>query len=113
MSQMSSPWHHFFNDLPLSTAKPFVDALSPSYYLKPGPCISSDRWRKGPVTALLCRRDNAVPAERQDKIWRGIQREWIEAGHSPFVSRPEEVAGVLERLVGVGLKKEGDGEGAS
>ena len=102
MSHMASPWHYFFNDLPLSGAKPFVDALGATYYLGPEPKISKDDWRKAPVTALLCKRDNAVPAERQEQIWKGIESEWIDAGHSPYVSRPEEVADILLRLVGEG-----------
>ena len=47
----------------------------------------------------MCRKDNAIPAERQERIWKGMEVEWIEAGHSAIVSRPEEVAGVLVRLV--------------
>lgn len=100
MTHMASPWHYFFNDLPLSAAKPFVDTLGPTYYLGTGPKISSDKWRKAPITALLCKRDNAVPGKKQEQIWKGMESEWIDAGHSPYVSRPEEVADILVRLVG-------------
>lgn len=96
---MSSPWYYFFNDLPLSAAKPYVDALKETHYLGTGPVISTDKWRKAPITAVLCRKDNIIPAERQEKIWKGMEIEWIDAGHSPYVSRPGEVAEILVRLV--------------
>jgi hypothetical protein len=64
-----------------------------------GPVISSDKWRKARVTAVLCRKDNLIPAERQEKIWKGMEREWVEAGHACFVSRPGEVAEILVRVV--------------
>ena len=73
--------------------------MGATYYLGPGPVISTDKWRKAPIAALLCRKDNAIPAERQEKIWKGMETEWIDAGHSPYVSRPTEVAEILVRLV--------------
>jgi len=51
------------------------------------------------VTAVLCRKDNLIPAERQEKIWRGMEVEWVEAGHACFVSRANEVAEILCRVV--------------
>lgn len=99
MSHIASPWHYFFNDLPLSAAKPYVDSLDATYYLGTGPVISSNQWRKAPITAVLCRKDNAIPAERQERLWKGMDTEWIDAGHSPFVSRPSEVGDILIRLV--------------
>ena len=64
-----------------------------------GPVISSDKWRKAPIKAVLCAKDNLIPAERQEKIWKGVDREWVEAGHACFVSKPEEVADILVRAV--------------
>jgi hypothetical protein len=61
--------------------------------------ISSDKWRQAHILAVLCRKDNLIPAERQEKIWKGMEREWVEAGHAPFVSRPGEVADILVRAV--------------
>lgn len=102
MTHMSSPWHFFFNDLPLSAAKPFVDAIGQTYYVGPMK-LSSEKWRTAPVTALLCRKDNAVPPERAERMWKegetAEQVEWIDACHSPWVSRAEEVAGMLVKAV--------------
>ena len=64
-----------------------------------GPVISSDKWRKAPITAILCRKDNLISADRQEKIWRGMEREWIEAGHAPFVSQPEVLAKMLAGII--------------
>ena len=103
MSHMDNPWHYFFNDLPLSAAKPFVDSIGATYYLGTSPVISTDKWRKAPLTAILCRKDNAVPPARQESIWKGMESEWIDACHSPYVSRPEEVAEILVRVAGKGM----------
>ena len=64
-----------------------------------GPVLSSDKWRRAHVRALLCSKDNLIPAERQEKMWKGVPREWVEGGHVPFVSRAGEVVGVLVRAV--------------
>lgn len=69
MNQMADPAHFFFNDLSPAAAEPWIDALDDTYYLRRGPVISSEDWRKAPVTALLCKRDNAVPPDRQKMVW--------------------------------------------
>lgn len=49
--------------------------------------------------AICCQKDNLIPAERQEKIWKGMEKVWLEAGHAPFVSRAGEVADVLIKAV--------------
>ena len=105
MNRMATPEHFFFNDLPASEAQQWVRALEPAYYMGREPVISSEEWRKAvSVTALLCKRDNAVPPERQGMVWQGMETEWIDAAHTPFVSRPEEVAGIVVRLAQAGAE---------
>jgi hypothetical protein len=149
---MSSPWHFFFNDLPLSAAKPFVDACGETYYVGPMHLIS-EKWRQAPITALLCKKDNAVPLKRQESMWKWLEDEdegeenvdedealasaadigvdgsvefegfeagtsngqangggtmkakkngleYIDACHTPWVSRAQEVANFLMRVLG-------------
>ena len=99
MVHMASPQTQFFNDLSPSEAEPWVEALDATYYLGQQVKISSEEWRRrAPVAAVLCRRDYAVPLEQQEEMWRGVEREWIDAGHTPYVSRPGEVAEILARL---------------
>lgn len=123
MIHMSSPWHYFFSDLPLSLAKPFVDACAETYYVGPMQ-IMSDNWREACVSALLCTKDHALPKDRQERMWEWLRvREaekrrkeegegeeedavrWIDACHAPWVSKPEEVADFVARGVGGGKGK--------
>lgn len=106
---ISSPWHYFFNDLPLSLAKPYVDACTQTYYVGPM-SLASENWRKAKITAILCLKDNAIPVKRQEGMWAWLesdeeglprQKDWpgrlerIQACHSPWVSRAREVAGLI------------------
>lgn len=100
MSHMAYPAHNFFNDLSAAEAQKWVDALDQVYYLGRDVVVSSEDWRKAPVTALLCKQDNAVPPDRQEMVWQGMEQEWIDAAHTCYVSKPEEVAEVLVRLAG-------------
>ena len=118
MCHMSSPWHAFFSDLPLSLAKPFVDAVSATYYVGPAH-LTSERWRTAPVTAVLCRKDKILSLRRQEAMWKPLcECEYIEACHTPYVTRPEEMAKLLEKMVEVrweesflGFGGDGAGEG--
>lgn len=105
MTHMSSPWHFFFNDLPLSAAKPYVDACAPTYYVGPM-SISSDNWRRANITTLLCTKDNALPLARLEEMWGWLEEGGdgrlgrIHACHTPWVSKADEVADWLARCVG-------------
>jgi pimeloyl-ACP methyl ester carboxylesterase len=53
-------------------------------------------WRERPATYLVCTEDLATPAEVQRRRVRGDARTVeFEAGHHPFLSRPEAFAQVL------------------
>jgi hypothetical protein len=128
MAKITSPWHFFFNDLPLSAAKPFVDAIATTYYTGPMQ-LTSEAYRRAPMTALLCKHDKAMKPMRQEAMWSWLQAisdeekeeeeryghgdgdwamvkeprsqvEWIEACHTPWVSKADEVAAFLARTVG-------------
>jgi hypothetical protein len=71
---MSSPWHYFFNDLPLSLAKPYVDACEQTYYVGPM-SLHSENWRKARITAIVCTKDNAMPLKRQEGMWGWLEEE--------------------------------------
>lgn len=99
MQQIENPGTAFFNDLSPADAQPWVDALGPGYYLGRGPVITSEEWREAPILAILCRKDNAIPPERQEMMWQGVEAEWIDAAHTPYVSQPKELAEMLVRLI--------------
>jgi pimeloyl-ACP methyl ester carboxylesterase len=56
-------------------------------------------WRSIPSTYVVCRRDGAIPADYQEELaaQAGEVVRW-DAGHSPFLSRPAEVADLLVTL---------------
>jgi pimeloyl-ACP methyl ester carboxylesterase len=58
-----------------------------------------DAWPDVPTGYLLCRDDRFFPAEWTRQVVRerlGITPDEIDGGHSPFLSRPKELAGRLE-----------------
>ncbi|WP_173161804.1 alpha/beta fold hydrolase [Phytohabitans suffuscus] len=56
-------------------------------------------WRDKPASYLFCTEDRAVPMDVQEAYAEGLRghRDRLDASHSPFWSRPSDVAGVLER----------------
>ncbi len=108
---MSNPAYVFFNrssededdDLKL-----WLRNLDDSYYLggaPSGPMVTSDDWRTAaPITALLCRQDNANAPAMQELMWQGTEIEWIDAPHTSYLTHTDEVAQILARLVNVNGK---------
>jgi hypothetical protein len=56
-------------------------------------------WECVPVTYVFCTRDNAIPIEVQEGMVKGAGARFrevvVEAGHSPFLSKVEEVVGAI------------------
>ncbi|MFZ1992534.1 MAG: alpha/beta hydrolase [Solirubrobacteraceae bacterium] len=53
-------------------------------------------WRSTPASYIVCTRDLAIPAETQRKRVRdGARRVEFDAGHHPFLSRPDAFAHAL------------------
>lgn len=63
----------------------------------------SDRSLDGRRVYILTKRDQALPAEAQKAWLEGCGVEWemkeVDAGHAAFISRAEEVAGIIESAV--------------
>jgi hypothetical protein len=60
------------------------------------------RWPDGPAAYVLCAADRAIPPEYSRRAageQLGVKAIEIPGGHSPFLSRPRELATLLERLV--------------
>lgn len=96
----------FYNDVEPELAARYVDALLPHAYIAfRSPC-PSPAWEeedfKGKFAYIRCTEDPAVPLSMQESIMKGTGVDWIvrdiAGGHSPFVSRPEELAGMLLEL---------------
>jgi pimeloyl-ACP methyl ester carboxylesterase len=62
--------------------------------------VTAAAWRERPSAYLICERDNCVPAAAQEGLADGCGHvERVDAGHSPFFSRPEDVEAFLDRAV--------------
>lgn len=101
MLYMANARTQFFNDIESDAdADVLVKQLTPVYYLYRQPVISSEEWRRAPLTYVLCEKDQAVPLERQLAVSQGMNTVRLNLGHSPFVGHPEAVADVLVALLG-------------
>lgn len=60
-------------------------------------------WRDTPSTYVVCSEDRAVSPDRQVEMAErcGASRTWP-TGHSPFLSRPDLVVGLIVQLLGAG-----------
>lgn len=101
-----NPGELFYNDVEPEVAAKCVDMLLPHAYIAfrspcPTPAWAEDDF-KGKFAYIKCTEDPAVSASMQASIVKGTGVEWIvqdiAGGHSPFVSRPKELAGMLFEL---------------
>ena len=98
----------FYNDLPEAEQEMWVGRLKWQKYetaLKSP--VTYAAWRFVPCTYLLCELDKAIVigtqramVERAQKEGVGMKTEVLEAGHSPFLSVPDEVVAGIRRAAG-------------
>jgi pimeloyl-ACP methyl ester carboxylesterase len=103
----------FYGDLPRAESAGFLDLLSPDQplgYLADPVSVTADRWGTIPRSYVRTARDRSIaPAvqdimiEDADTLAPGnrFRQITIDSGHSPFASRPDELAEVID---GVELK---------
>ena len=96
---------HFYNDLPPEAARHFVAQLVVHPTAAQWTEVTNEAFRETPTTYLLCEKDQALPLEVQKMICGRIEAlevninyETCSAGHSPFLSMPEKVAEVVNRV---------------
>lgn len=100
----------FYNDLPAETAKYWIGRLQ---RLSSGSLGDRENvypgWADVPVWYLICTRDQAIPVKWQEaavnaakEAGADIRAEYLDCGHSPFLSRVDEtvrfIGGVSETL---------------
>ena len=92
----------FFHDAPAETAAWATARLRPQCYrvmAEPSPLTA---WPSVPLTSIVCRDDRAVNADWGRKAARerlGIEAIEIDGSHSPFMTRPAELAAMLDGVV--------------
>ncbi|KAF2031624.1 alpha/beta-hydrolase [Setomelanomma holmii] len=101
----------FYNDLPESEQQDYYKKLMSHSYATFHDKTKAASWRKIPTSYWLCEDDQAIPASAQEAMIKGVQDagaeievQRVKAGHSPFLSRPDETAEWIVRVVEAGAK---------
>jgi pimeloyl-ACP methyl ester carboxylesterase len=92
----------FFHDASPETAAWAVARLRPQGYHAMGEPSPLERWPDVPIDVIACRDDRAINPDWVRSSARerlGVDAVEIDGGHSPFLTRPAELAGLLDALV--------------
>jgi pimeloyl-ACP methyl ester carboxylesterase len=101
----------FYTDLPVAAARRRLATLSPDLpagFVLGEPGATARRWGSVPRVYIRCRDDRTLPIALQDRMIADADRlapanpfrvHTIGTGHSPFASRPGELAGLLARAL--------------
>jgi pimeloyl-ACP methyl ester carboxylesterase len=90
----------FFADCPRATQDWAVERLGPHWAQVLSQPIADPAWRRHPSTYVLCTADRALAPRLQREVYgrRAHQLVTIDSGHSPFLSRPQQLTQVLAAL---------------
>ena len=90
----------FYGDVDLQLAQDSLDRLRP-FPIHSVNIGIGEAWRDHPTTYVVCKDDAAIPPDVQRRMSGLADRvlEW-DCGHSPFLSNPELVCGLLQELAG-------------
>ncbi|MFF9011883.1 alpha/beta fold hydrolase [Streptomyces sp. NPDC014870] len=98
----------FYGDVPVGVAEEAVSRLVPQSSRSAGDVLTAAGWRTVPSTYIVCEDDQAVPARTQEVMAaRSATVHRIATSHSPFLSKPVELAALLARIAlgSVGSRK--------
>jgi pimeloyl-ACP methyl ester carboxylesterase len=86
----------FYNDCAPDVAAAGAARLTPQTAKSFTDQLTRTAWSEIPTTYVLCERDNAIPAFAQEAMSAHAGRvERLDASHSPFLSRPDELAEII------------------
>lgn len=89
----------FYADVPASEAEQAVERLLPQSTRSFSDVVEQAGWHLIPSTYIVCERDQALPAERQEALaGRAGAVHRMMSSHSPFLSVPEELAALLSKV---------------
>jgi pimeloyl-ACP methyl ester carboxylesterase len=101
----------FYGDVDPAVAAEAVGRLVPQSIRSFGEPVDHVDDRAAPRTYLLCERDQALPVLKQEEFsTRADVVERMDSGHSPFLSRPSELAARLGRVLTQGDSLRAAGE---
>lgn len=97
--QPADPATIFYNDLPPSVQEEQIAQLAVFSYQMYFQKTTWAPWEEVGATYVFCTRDNAIPIQVQEGMVKGAGGRFkevrVEAGHSPFLSKVEEVVGAI------------------
>jgi pimeloyl-ACP methyl ester carboxylesterase len=99
------PLEIFYADVDEAIARDAIMRLGHQSLVALGQRVTRAAWRTVPSTYVVCEHDRALPVEAQDAMARRAGRVLrIPSSHSPFLSRPAQLAGILRaELADTGL----------
>ncbi|KJX96893.1 alpha/beta-Hydrolase like protein [Zymoseptoria brevis] len=98
------PLTKFYNDLDSDLAQQAVEHLRPQARSAMTDPVQFAAWTIFPRTLIKCRDDKTISWQMFSKMSEQDRAGWeilkMDGGHSPFLSRPDEVSVVLRRFAG-------------
>ncbi|WP_438007585.1 alpha/beta hydrolase [Sorangium sp. So ce321] len=92
----ADPRDIFYNDCTDEVAAAAEAALLPQARASFTQQLTAAAWKELPSTYVICERDNAIPVFAQEAMsQRAREVRRLDAGHSPFLSRPDDVAALV------------------
>lgn len=89
----------FYGDLPVPEARAAAGRLAQQSRRSFSDRLTRAAWRTVPSTYVVCEDDRALPAPAQEAMAaRSGTVHRIASGHSPFLSRPAELASLLGKI---------------
>jgi pimeloyl-ACP methyl ester carboxylesterase len=90
----------FFNDVPHDEAQKWAHKTCPEPTMGWGEQLTYMGWRDIPSHYIICEKDGMLPVEVQDSFARlaGSTLVRMDAGHFPQVSKPEELARIIDQI---------------
>ncbi|MCJ1404696.1 hypothetical protein MMC11_007922 [Xylographa trunciseda] len=99
---IQEPGPRFYNDLPKLQQDHWVSELRPQPGMPLSTLITYAAYMHHPVTYLFCEKDEAMPLEFQKMMvatkGQHFLTETCASGHSPFLSMPETVLKVVDKI---------------
>ncbi len=92
----------FFNDVPPEITRWALDRLMPQCYRVHGEVTPLEAWPDVPSSSIVCSADRSFNPAWQLSAARerlGTEAVEIPGGHSPFLSRPAELAALIDSLL--------------
>ena len=90
----------FYNDLDAPTTRGAVSQLGYQSYVSMRQPLTDIAWKTIPNTYVVCQADNAIPVAAQERMAEradAVRR--LDTSHSPFLSQPAAVAGLIRAAV--------------